>query len=70
MELSNISACACIGPAGDCPCIRKAKGLPIKITETKISDELFQLLSDEDKNTINSLKHKALALWMNRKKSE
>jgi hypothetical protein len=63
-----MNLCACIGPAGDCPCIRQAKGLPVPITETYISAELFALLPDEDKQTINDLKSKALGLWIiNRK---
>ena len=63
----GLSACACIGPAGDCPCIRRAKGLPVPITETQISPELFALLPDGDKETINRLKVKALGLFMNKK---
>lgn len=59
-----MSACACMGPAGDCYCIRKARGQKIDIKETYISPELFALLSDEDKNTINELKHKALSLFL------
>lgn len=54
-----MSLCACIGPAGDCPCIRTEKGLPVKITETYIAPEVFDCLSDEDKQTINDLKLKA-----------
>lgn len=52
-----------MGPIGDCPCIRREKGLPVPITETFISPQLFDLLPDEDKRTINELKHKALGLW-------
>lgn len=58
------SPCACIGPVGDCPCIRLARGQKVGITETTISSELFALLPDEDKNTINNLKMKALGLFM------
>lgn len=64
---NDFGPCACIGPPGDCPCIRKSRGLKVPISETYISEELFNLLSDEDKNTINSLKHKALGLWMTRR---
>jgi len=60
--------CACIGPVGDCPCVRLTRGEKVGITEVHISPILFSLLSDEDKNTINSLKGKALSLWMNRTK--
>ena len=59
-----MSACACIGPIGDCPCIRKEKGLYVPITEVYISPKLFELLPDEDKQTINELKHKALGLLL------
>lgn len=62
-----INACACMGPVGDCPCIRKSRGEKVEITETQISSELFSLLSDEDKETINNLKHKALGLWIRNK---
>jgi hypothetical protein len=56
-----------MGPAGDCPCIRRSKGLPVPITETFIAPALFDCLSDEDKNTINELKHKAFGLWFCKK---
>lgn len=59
-----MNACACMGPVGDCYCIRKQKGLPIKITETFISHDIFDLLSDEDKRTINNLKSKAFFTYM------
>lgn len=59
-----MTACACIGPVGDCPCIRRAKGLPVPITETYISPELFALLPDGDKEAINRLKLKAFGLFM------
>jgi hypothetical protein len=59
-----LSACACMGPLGDCPCLRRQRGQKVEITETTISPELFALLPDEDKETINALKHKALGLWM------
>lgn len=59
-----MTACACIGPLGDCPCIRMARGEPVKITETFISPELFDVLPDEDKKTINDLKQKALGLFL------
>lgn len=61
--VNDITPCACIGPIGDCPCIRKQKGLPIEITEAHISKEIFSLLPDEDKNIINQLKYKALGLY-------
>lgn len=62
-----MTACACIGPVGDCPCIRKEKGLPIEIKETYIAPDLFALLPDEDKRIINDLKQKAVGLWMSKK---
>lgn len=63
-----MSPCACIGPAGDCPCIRTEKGLPVKITETYIAPEVYDCLPDEDKRTINVLKMKAVALYIRKKK--
>lgn len=62
-----MTACACIGPAGDCPCIRAEKGLPLKITETYISPDVWDHLSDEDKKTINELKSKAFFAWYSAK---
>lgn len=59
-----MNACACIGPIGDCPCVRQARGEKIEITETYIAPDLFALLSDEDKKTINDIKHKAFGLYL------
>lgn len=59
-----MSVCACIGPIGNCPCIRKSRGEKIEITETYIAQSVFNCLSDEDKNTINNLKMKALNLYL------
>lgn len=59
-----MNACACIGPVGDCPCIRQSRGEKVEITETFIAPDLFALLSDEDKLTINSIKQKAFWLYM------
>ena len=56
-----MSACACMGPPGDCPCIRQAKGMPTPATEIYIANSLFQLLTEEEKLIINNLKMKALA---------
>jgi hypothetical protein len=53
-----------MGPAGDCPCLRRQRGQKVEITETFISPSLFALLTDEDKNTVNEIKRKALGLWM------
>lgn len=61
--------CACIGPAGDCPCIRRERGLPVEITEASVSPEVFACLSDEDKKTINDLKVKALGLYLTKRRS-
>ena len=51
-----MSACACMGPAGDCPCIRRSKGLPVPITEAYVSPDAWNYLTDEEKTTINELK--------------
>lgn len=59
-----MSACACMGPPGDCPCLRQARGQKVPVTETHISPDLFALLPEEDKETINALKMKALALYL------
>jgi hypothetical protein len=59
-----MSACACMGPAGDCPCLRRARGQRVEITETYVSPDVFALLPDEDKLTINELKAKAFAMHL------
>jgi hypothetical protein len=66
MSLSS-SACACLGPVGDCPCVRRAKGLPVPIPQTRIYDDLWDCLSDEDKTTVNGILQKALGLWLTKK---
>lgn len=68
-----MNLCACMGRIGSdpyCPCEMKRQGLKTTITETFISPELFQCLSDEDKNTINDLKEKALGIYMTTKKNK
>jgi hypothetical protein len=62
-------ACACMGPPGDCPCLRKARGQKVEITETFIAPDIFATLSDEDKNTINAIKQKAFFTWFAERKS-
>jgi hypothetical protein len=57
-----MSVCACMGPPGNCPCIRQARGEKIPVTEIFISPDLFDLLPENDKQTINELKMKALGL--------
>lgn len=64
------TACACIGPIGDCPCIRNARGLLVPILETYISPEVFNCLTDEEKSTINSLKHTAFFRHMEKVNNE
>lgn len=66
--MTEITACACMGPPGNCPCIRQARGEKLEITETYIAPDLFALLPDEDKQTINELKQKALGLFLTSKK--
>lgn len=54
--------CACMGAIGSdpyCPCEMERRGLKVSITESYISPEVWQSMSDEDKQTINSLKAKA-----------
>lgn len=67
-SVGMVGPCACIGPEGDCPCLRKMRGQKVDITETYVAADIFDLLPDEDKNTINSLKHKAVSLYFSRKK--
>lgn len=69
-RLNAMQLCACIGPVGDCPCIRRARGEKVAITETHISASLFALLPEDDQNTINALKHKALEFLTLRKRQD
>lgn len=39
-------------------------GEPVKINETFVSPDVFDLLPEEDKQIINELKHKALGLCL------
>lgn len=59
-----MNVCACVGPAGDCPCVRREKGLAVDIPETKISDDLWNLLTDEEKQTVNEIKMRALGRFL------
>jgi hypothetical protein len=63
--MNPINICACIGPLGDCPCLRLSRGQKVEITETSVSPEIFSLLDDEDKTLINQLKIKALGRYLN-----
>ena len=53
-----------MGPPGNCPCIRAARGEKIPTTEINISDALFQLLTEEEQKTINTLKMTALSRYL------
>jgi hypothetical protein len=57
-----MSACACMGPIGNCPCLKAQRGEKVQATEIYISQDLFSLLSEEEREMINRLKVKALAL--------
>ncbi len=68
MTMTNV--CACMGVIGNdpyCPCEMKRKGLKVTITETYISPDVWNFMSDEDKETINNLKTKAAFAYMFRK---
>ena len=45
-----------MGPPGDCPCIRRSKGLPVPIAETYVAPEVWDFLTEEEQKTINELK--------------
>jgi hypothetical protein len=53
-----------MGPPGNCHCIRQARGEKIPVTEIYIAPSLFDLLPENDKQTINELKMKALGLLL------
>lgn len=64
------SACACIGPVGDCPCIRLSKGLKVPITETYIAPVVLEHLSAEDKSTIDLILQTPFDLLSDEDKNE
>lgn len=52
-----MTACACIGPFGDCPCIRLGKGVQPKIAEVYLAPDAWdKYLTLEEKQTINEMK--------------
>lgn len=51
-----MSACACIGPLGDCPCIRLGKGVAPEIYEVYTDGAVWEHLTLEEKQTINEMK--------------
>jgi len=62
-----MNVCACMGRIGNdpwCPCEMERKGLEVTITENYISPELFQMLSREDRQTINRIKSKAFGMFI------
>ena len=65
-----MTACACLGPPGNCPCIRAGRGEKLPINEIFIAPSLFALLPEEDQNTINDLKLKALGLLLTKRDQE
>jgi hypothetical protein len=65
-----INPCACIGPAGDCPCVRAELGLPPRIFESVISTEIWNLMPAEDQKIINDLKLKAVFNYIHIKHEE
>ena len=48
-----------MGPVGDCPCIRRAKGLPVPIVETYVSPDVWASMTEEEQTTINEIKLRA-----------
>jgi hypothetical protein len=57
-----MSACVCRAPIGNCPCLKAQRGEKVETTEIHILPDLFSLLSEEEREIINQLKVKALAL--------
>jgi len=61
------NVCACMGAMnGDpfCPCEMKRLGLSPYISETQVSKEVWDCLSDSDKTIINKLKIRAFTEYM------
>ena len=57
-----------MGPPGDCPCIRRSKGLPVPITESYVAPDVWDSMTDEEKNTINEIKLRAAMRYIFAKK--
>ena len=57
-----------MGPPGDCPCIRRSKGLPVPISETYVAPEVWNFLTEEEQKTINDLKLRAAMRYIFAKK--
>lgn len=62
--MESFNACACMGPPGDCPCIRQQKGLPVQMQEVQISEDLWNLLTEDEKKTVNDIKYRALGRYL------
>lgn len=69
--MSNViaidDACSCTGPVGDCPCLRRQKGLPVVVQEVMISPALWELLTEDEQRTINEIKYRAMGRYLARK---
>jgi hypothetical protein len=48
-----------MGPAGNCPCLRKQRGEYVPIVEAFIPPEVWAFLTEEEQNHINELKLRA-----------
>lgn len=64
MIINMNTACACVGPIGNCPCIRKNNGETLRVDEIQISKEVFDYLSDDEKRKINDLKQIAINRYL------
>ena len=66
-----MNACACMGAMGKdpyCPCEMKRLGLVVSIQEVHISQEVWEFMDAQDKDTINNLKTAAAFKYMFRNK--
>ncbi len=63
-----MSVCTCIGPIGNCPCIRRARGEVVISPEPYISNDVWESMPEEDRKTITDLKFKAALSFVGKRK--
>lgn len=56
-----MSACACMGPIGNCPCVRRQRGEVLPPDDVFISGKALATLTYEELRQFEDLKMKALS---------
>ena len=63
-----MGACACIGPVGNCPCIREARGEKLPPSSCYIAGDVLACLTPEELKQFEDLKMTALSRYICNKK--